>query len=219
LIMLKSQWYPLVLTLVFVYAVEASTVQASTANNATTTRILVLGDSISAGYGMSLESSWVSLLAQVMKSKYPGVSVINASISGETSAGGRARLPALLDTEKPDIVVIELGGNDGLRGFPIKVLRENLTAMTRQAQATGARVILVQMEILPNYGRRYTSAFSDSFGVVAEETGAVLAPFILDGVATDDTLMQADQIHPRASAQPRLLENFLPTLLPMLESQ
>jgi acyl-CoA thioesterase-1 len=175
-------------------------------------RLLVLGDSISAAYGLSLEEGWVALAETALAGRGLAVEVVNASISGETSAGGRRRLPALLETHDPDAVVIELGGNDGLRGYPVAQLRENLAAMAETAQASGARVLLLPMEIPPNYGPRYAGAFRDSFPQVAEETGASLGPFPLEAVATDPTLMQADGIHPTAAAQPRIVETLLPAL-------
>jgi acyl-CoA thioesterase-1 len=199
------------LVLLLLYAAAAPPVLAQART------ILFLGDSISAGYGMSLEQGWVALLARQLDHSHPGFEVVNASISGETSVGALARLPALLTEHEPAVVVIELGGNDGLRGYPVKRFRENLSSMTALSQDAGAGVILVQMEIPPNYGSRYTQAFSESYALVAAETGALLAPFLLDGVATAPGLMQADGIHPTVEAQPRLLENFLPTLLALLE--
>ena len=178
--------------------------------------ILVLGDSISAAYGMSLQEGWVSLLQQRLQQRAPGCNVVNASISGETSAGAAARLPTLLQQYQPVIVVIELGGNDGLRGYPIARLRANLLQMARQSGTNGADVVIVGMEIPPNYGTRYTSAFRESFPLVAEQSGAALLPFLLDGVATERELMQADGIHPTAAAQARLLDNFWPILEPLL---
>ncbi len=175
-------------------------------------RLLVLGDSISAAYGLSLEDGWVALAETALDGRGLAVDVINASISGETSAGGRRRLPALLEAHDPDAVVIELGGNDGLRGYPVAQLRQNLAAMAEAAQASGARVLLLPMEIPPNYGPRYAGAFRDSFPLVAEETGASLGPFPLEAIATDPTLMQADGIHPTAAAQPRIVDTLLPAL-------
>jgi acyl-CoA thioesterase-1 len=172
-------------------------------------KILVLGDSISAAYGMSLEQGWVARLASRLE---PGFTVVNASISGETTEGGLRRLPPLLQTHQPDLVIIELGGNDGLRGYPLKTLRENLAGMVDLSQQSGARVILVPMEIPPNYGTRYTEGFRLAYQSVAEATDSTLAPFILDGVATRPRLMQPDGIHPTVEAQPLLLENMLPTV-------
>ncbi|MHA7817314.1 MAG: arylesterase [Pseudohaliea sp.] len=179
-------------------------------------RLLVLGDSISAAYGLSLEEGWVALAGAALAERGLPVEIINASISGETSAGGRRRLPALLEAHDPDAVVIELGGNDGLRGYPVDQLRRNLAAMAGAAQASGARVLLLPMEIPPNYGPRYAGAFRDSFIRVAEETGATLGPFPLESVATDPALMQPDGIHPTAAAQPLIVETLLPALAAVL---
>ncbi len=174
--------------------------------------LLVLGDSISAAYGMSLQEGWVALLEEKLEQSHPGVRVVNASISGETTGGGLRRLPGLLDEHRPGVVLIELGGNDGLRGFPPARIADNLTSMASLARNAGAKVLLLSMEIPPNYGSRYTAAFRDSFRSAAEASGARLVPFLLEGVATDPTLMQADGIHPTAAAQPRLLANLLPHL-------
>jgi len=178
--------------------------------------LLVLGDSISAAYGMDLEQGWVALLGQRVASEHPGWQVANASISGDTTGGGLRRLPELLNSHQPAVVVIELGGNDGLRGFPIQRIRENLSAMVKAAQSAGARVALLSMAIPPNFGKRYTDLFTASFEQVATSTGATLVPFILDGVATDSQLMQADGIHPTAAAQPIILDNIYPWLVPLI---
>ena len=143
--------------------------------------------------------------------------VINASISGETTGGGLRRLPALLEQHQPQLVIIELGGNDGLRGYPIGKFRTNLETMVTLSSEAGARTLLLPMEIPPNYGARYTSDFRDSYVLVAKKTGAMLAPFILDGVATDPALMQDDGVHPRVEAQPIILQNVLPTVLAALD--
>jgi acyl-CoA thioesterase-1 len=180
-------------------------------------QVLVLGDSISAAYGMDLEQGWVALLQQHLTANEDHWTVINASISGDTTGGGLQRLPDLLKRHTPDIVVIELGGNDGLRGFPITKLRENLTTLALSAQKTGASVLLLSMEIPPNFGRRYTTLFRDSYSIVAEQTNATIAPFILSNIALDADLMQRDGIHPTASAQSLLLENVLPYVLPLVQ--
>jgi acyl-CoA thioesterase-1 len=186
-------------------------------SQAMTRNILVLGDSISAGYGMSLEQGWVALFKRELAEKYPQYTVVNASISGETSGGGLRRLPELLEAHRPSLVIIELGGNDGLRGYPVSQLRDNLRRLAALASDKGAKVILVPVAIPPNYGRRYTSAFSESFALVASETSSTLAPLIFGGVATDPDLMQADGIHPTAEAQPLLLDNIRPTVLEVLK--
>jgi acyl-CoA thioesterase-1 len=179
--------------------------------------ILVLGDSISAAYGMSLEQGWVALLETRLAEQSEPRRVINASISGETTAGGLRRLPALLEQHQPQLVIIELGANDGLRGYPIGRFRTNLESLVVLSQQSGARVILLPMEIPPNYGARYTSDFRNTFVAVAGTTNSTLAPFILDGVATNPGLMQPDGLHPKAEAQPLILENVLPSVLETLE--
>jgi acyl-CoA thioesterase-1 len=180
-------------------------------------RLLVLGDSISAAYGMSLESGWVALLDARLKDEGLNVEVINASISGETSAGGRRRLPGLLETHRPDAVIIELGGNDGLRGYPVASLRENLSSMASAASEVGARVLLLPMEIPPNYGSRYTQAFRDSFREAAQASDARLGPFVLAEIATDPALMQDDGIHPTREAQPKIADLLLPHVKALLD--
>ncbi|MDH3992070.1 MAG: arylesterase [Gammaproteobacteria bacterium] len=178
--------------------------------------VLVLGDSISAAYGMSLEQGWVAMMSEALAEDYPDHRMVNASISGDTTAGGLRRLPELLQQHQPAIVMLELGGNDGLRGYPIKNLRANLRQLAQLSRDSGAQVILLPVAIPPNYGNRYTSAFTQSYAVVAEETGSTLAPLIFEGVATDPTLMQPDGIHPTVAAQPLLVRNVLPTLLEVL---
>ena len=177
----------------------------------------MLGDSISAAYGMSLEQGWVALMGQELDNTHPGYTIVNASISGETTAGALQRLPALLEKHQPNFLIIELGGNDGLRGYPITTLRANLSGMVEQAKNLEAKVILVPMEIPPNYGNRYTKGFRESFILVADNTDSTLAPFLLAGVATNPKLMQADGIHPTVEAQPLLMKNFLPTLLKVIQ--
>jgi acyl-CoA thioesterase-1 len=175
-------------------------------------KILVLGDSISAAYGMSLEQGWVAQMATALQVQYPQASVINASISGETSAGGLRRLPALLEEHAPGVVMIELGANDGLRGYPLQTLKNNLASMVTLAQQAGAKVVLLPMEIPPNYGPRYTSGFRNTYQEIAADTDSLLAPFLLDGVATDPKLIQPDGLHPTVEAQPLILGNVLPTV-------
>jgi acyl-CoA thioesterase-1 len=166
---------------------------------------------------MSLEEGWVALLAGRLEQEQLPYSVVNASISGETSAGAAARLPRLLKEHNPAIVVLELGGNDGLRGYPIKRFRENMQLMLTQSSESGASLLLMGMEIPPNYGARYTDLFRKSYTTLATETGATLVPFLLEGVATDPELMQADRIHPRAEAQAQLLNNMWPALFTLLQ--
>jgi acyl-CoA thioesterase-1 len=181
--------------------------------------VLVLGDSLSAEYGLARGSGWVALLAAKLARQGPPTQVVNASISGETSSGGRSRLPALLRQHRPDVVVIELGANDALRGLPLAMTEANLKAMTEAARTAGARVLIVGMALPPNYGRRYTEEFMALFGKVARAEGAALVPFLLHGVADvpqSRTLFQADGIHPKAEAHPRMLANVWPVLLPLL---
>jgi acyl-CoA thioesterase-1 len=182
--------------------------------------ILVLGDSISAGYGIQRDAGWVSQLqARLAETAAADWQVVNASISGETTSGGLARLPAALAAHEPEVVVIELGGNDGLRGYPVERIRENLSRMVELAQQTGARVLLVGMQIPPNYGPRYTRAFAAVFQEVAERHDVALVPFLLDEVALLPELMQADGIHPTAEAQAYLLETVWPHLQPLLKTE
>ncbi len=178
--------------------------------------ILVIGDSISAGYGIQRNQGWVALLESRVAALQPPHKVVNASISGDTTGGALARLPRTLEIHKPDVVIIELGGNDALRGYPVERIESNLDAMTGLAKDAGASVVVVGMEIPPNYGARYTRAFHAIYADVAKRTGAALVPFLLDGVATDDALMQADGIHPTAAAQERLLDNVWPALKSLL---
>jgi acyl-CoA thioesterase-1 len=181
--------------------------------------VLVVGDSLSAEYGLPRGSGWVALLeARVQRQQLPA-RVVNASISGDTTAGGRSRFAGLLAQHRPDIVVIELGGNDALRGLPLSMTEANLVSMTRDARAAGARVVLVGMQVPPNYGRRYADDFAALFGRVAREEGAALVPFLLKGVADvagADKLFQPDRIHPNAQAHPIILDNVWAVLKPLL---
>ncbi|WP_374439691.1 arylesterase [Pseudomonas panipatensis] len=186
------------------------------AQQAAAQTLLVVGDSISAGLGLDTSQGWVSLLEQRLKAQGTSYKVVNASISGDTSAGGLARLPALLSGEKPQVVVIELGGNDGLRGLPLLQMQQNLTAMVSASQQAGAKVLLLGMRLPPNYGERYNQAFSQVFQHVAEVNKVALVPFFLDGVGGVANMMQPDGIHPASVAQPRLLDNMWPQLEPML---
>ncbi|MEO0438277.1 MAG: arylesterase [Pseudomonadota bacterium] len=168
--------------------------------------VLVLGDSISAAYGMALEQGWVELTERRLQQEWPELEIVNASISGDTSAGGLRRLPALLKSHAPDLVVIELGGNDGLRGYPVPELESNLTKMATLAREAGSQALILPMEIPPNYGPRYTSAFRNSFINASNASGAALGRFLLDDVATDAQLMQDDGIHPTIEAQPLIAD-------------
>ncbi len=174
--------------------------------------VLVLGDSLSAGYGIALEESWVSLLASRLESEGYEHQVINASVSGDTTSGGLARLGRALERHSPDLVVIELGGNDGLRGLPLDVVRSNFVAMIEESRRAGADVVLLGMRIPTNYGARYAEAFHGLYRELAERYALNWVEFFLDGVALDDGLMQADGIHPNAEAQPILLDNAWPAV-------
>jgi acyl-CoA thioesterase-1 len=191
---------------------------AAIAARAETPTILVFGDSISAGYGLPrVEQGWVALLqAKLMKEGY-GYEVVNASVSGETTAGGLARLPRALSLHHPSIVILELGGNDGLRALPIAPMSANLERMADLSIAAGAKVVLVGMRIPPNYGPQYTEQFTRVYAQIAHGEHMALVPFLLDGVALTPGLMQDDGIHPDAAGQPRLLENVWPALAPLLK--
>ncbi len=180
--------------------------------------IMVLGDSISAAFGIAREDGWVHLLDQHFINDHPEADyeVINASISGETTGGGLSRLPKLLANHQPNIVIIELGGNDGLRGYPIKTLRGNLDQLVSLSKQANAKVLVVGMQIPPNYGPRYTQQFYDSFGKIAQKYDAELLPFLLEDIALIPALMQKDGIHPTAVAQPLILRNVLPHLKELL---
>jgi acyl-CoA thioesterase-1 len=178
--------------------------------------VVVLGDSLSAGYGIKIQESWVNLLGKRLASEGYGYGVVNASVSGETTQGGLARLPRVLETHKPAIVIVELGGNDGLRGLPLAASRENLRQIVEKARAAQARVVLVGMMIPPNYGARYGQEFREMFVALAKAYPIAFVPFFLDQVALKPELMQADGLHPNASGQPQLLENLWPKLKPLL---
>ncbi|WP_246312318.1 arylesterase [Pseudaquabacterium terrae] len=179
--------------------------------------IVVLGDSLSAEYGLARGSGWVALMERKLADEKLPASVVNASISGDTSSGGRSRLPALLKAHKPSHLVIELGGNDALRGLPLAMTRDNLQAMARAGKAAGAKVLIVGMQVPPNYGARYTQDFAALFESVARAEGAALVPFLLAGVTDGpqpERLFQPDRIHPTAEAHPRMLANVWPVLKP-----
>jgi acyl-CoA thioesterase-1 len=186
------------------------------AQNAAAGTVLIVGDSISAAFGMDTRQGWVSLLEQRLKDEGFTTTVVNASISGDTSAGGQARLPALLAAHKPALVVLELGGNDGLRGQLPMQLQQNLASMIDQSRDSGAKVLLLGMQLPPNYGVRYTQAFAQVYSNLATEKKVALVPFFLEGIGGKPELMQADGIHPAGAAQGKLLENVWPTLKPLL---
>ena len=182
-------------------------------------RLLVVGDSLSAEYGLQRGAGWVALVDKRMATDKLAWTVINASISGDTTSGGRSRLPALLAQHQPQLVIIELGGNDALRGLPLKMTRDNLVAMTRACKAAKAKVLIAGMQMPPNYGRQYASEFATMFAGVAASEGAALVPFLLHGVAdvaNADALFQGDGIHPKAQAHPRIADNVWPVLRPLL---
>jgi acyl-CoA thioesterase-1 len=179
--------------------------------------ILVVGDSLSAGYGVAVDATWVALLQKRLAAQGYGYRVVNASISGDTTGAARARLPRALELHKPAIVILELGGNDGLRGLPLRQVRENFEFLIEHAQAAGAKVVLIGMRMPPNYGAAYADGFHALYGELAGRYSTPLVGFFLDGVALDDKLMQADGIHPTAAAQPRLLDNLWPVLSPVLK--
>lgn len=174
--------------------------------------ILIVGDSLSAGYGIDVKSTWVALLERRLAEEGYGYRVVNASASGETTGGAKARLPRALEVHQPRVVVLELGGNDALRGLPLKQVEDNLEALIEASQAAGARVVLVGMRIPPNYGAAYADRFHALYGALAREHSVEHVDFFLDGVALDDNLMQADGIHPSAEAQGRLLDNVWPAI-------
>ena len=178
--------------------------------------LLVLGDSISAAFGLDTRQGWVSLLEQRLAAEGFDYQVVNASVSGDTSAGGLARLPTLLAEHRPDLLIVELGGNDGLRGQPPAQLQQNLAAIIQSARESGARVLLLGMQLPPNYGARYNALFSQVYADVAGAAQVPLLGFFLDGVGGVPALMQGDGIHPNAAAQPRLLDNLWPQLKPLL---
>ncbi|MGN5519111.1 arylesterase [Halopseudomonas sp. Lyrl_26] len=179
--------------------------------------ILLIGDSISAAFGLEIEQGWVSLLQKRLADQDYPHRVVNASVSGETTAGGLARLPVLLEQVQPELVIIELGGNDGLRGLPAANMQQNLSAMVEQSRASGADVILLGMRIPPNYGPRYNDAFEQVFVDLSQSLDVPLVPFLLEGVGTVPELMLDDGIHPGAAAQPLLLDNAWPVIRQWLD--
>ncbi|HEX7441067.1 MAG TPA: arylesterase [Caldimonas sp.] len=203
-------------TALLVLAAAGSVVAAAPAGGEI---ILVVGDSLSAEYGLPRGSGWVALLEQRLAREGLHASVVNASISGETTAGGRSRLPALLRQHKPGLVILELGANDALRGLPLDESRANLAAMAQAAKAVGARVLIIGMRVPPNYGRPYGDQFAALFSGVARAEGAALVPFMLKGVADvpqAESLFQPDRIHPIAAAHPVILANVWTVLEPLL---
>ena len=179
---------------------------------------MVFGDSLSAAYNLDLEQGWVRIVARRIEAAKLPWTVVNASVTGETTAGGLRRIPEDLRLHKPDIVVIELGANDALRGQPVAGMRRNLEEIVRRVRQARAEPVLVGMMIPPNYGIDYAAQFHGMYGALAKKDDAALVPFLLEGVADKPELFQADQLHPTAQAQPRLLDNVWPVLRPLLEA-
>ena len=197
----------------------AGTAQAAPPRPAEAPLVLVVGDSLSAEYGIPRGAGWVALLEQRLQRERIPARVVNASVSGDTTSGGRVRLPALLQRHRPAIVVLELGGNDALRGLPLSATRANLLEMTRASKATGAQVLIAGMQLPPNYGRAYSEEFAALFAEVARVEGAALVPFLLAGVADGPdpyAMFQSDRIHPTAQAHARILDNVWPRLRPLM---
>jgi acyl-CoA thioesterase-1 len=182
-------------------------------------KVLVYGDSLSSAYGMPTQAGWVALLEDRLKQEQADYSVVNASISGETSAGGLARIAKTLQREKPEILILELGGNDGLRGLPVAAMKKNLAGIIEQAQKARARVLLVGMRMPPNYGETYNQAFERAFAELAKEYKTAFLPFLLEGFGEKSELFQPDRIHPTESAQPVVLRNVMRALAPLLKKK
>lgn len=199
--------------------VAASLVLASASAYSAPKTVLVVGDSLSAEYGLTRGAGWVALLEQKLKASKIDARIVNASISGETTSGGRARLPALLNQHKPQVVVIELGANDGLRGLPVPAAESNLRDMIAMSQKNGAKVMLVGMRMPPNYGRAYTERFFGMFTTLSKQYKAPLVPFMLEGVADKPALFQSDRLHPNAQAHPIILDNIWPTFSTLITSR
>jgi acyl-CoA thioesterase I len=198
-------------------AVAVLAVAASGSAYSAPKTVLVVGDSLSAEYGLARGTGWVALLEQRMKAEKIDANVVNASISGETTSGGRTRLPTLLRQHKPDVVVLELGANDGLRGLPVTAAEDNLRTMIQLAQQNRAKVLLVGMRMPPNYGRAYTERFAGMYKELAGTYKVPLVPFMLDGVAQDPANFQADRMHPLATAHPTILNNIWPQFAPLVK--
>ena len=215
-------WLPLMAVLFSLFSLQSMAQDADSgadpaAKNKAKT-ILVLGDSISAGFGIPMQQGWVALLSKELQRNDAKTRVINASISGDTTQGGVSRLPELLAKHQPNLVIIELGGNDGLRGTPIQVITHNLTTLIQLSREAGSDILLAGMQIPPNYGRRYTQSFREIFPTLAQQHNTLLLPFILQKVVKKQGLMQADGIHPTAEAQPLILQSVLPEVMKWLEN-
>ncbi|MDP4660467.1 MAG: arylesterase [OM182 bacterium] len=215
--MIKALFSAVYATLLLTQAAAAFAEETPSAGSSPQPKILIFGDSLSAAYGIGEDEGWVTLLAERLAQEDSELEVVNGSVSGETTTGGRARLPSLLARYNPAFVLIELGGNDGLRGLPLSLMRENLTDMIQLSQTSGATVMIAGMQIPPNYGPRYTEPFFAQYAELAEEFDLYLIPFLIDGIPQQPELMQADGIHPKAEAQSMILDNFWPVLLEALQ--
>ena len=222
----RLQWRALLATLallcvfagVHAFAQPAKKPVATMATTPTAQRaVLVMGDSLSAAYGLSAAQGWVALTAEKIAKEKPGWRVINASISGETTAGGAARIAAELKRHKPSVVVIELGANDGLRGLPLAQTRAHLAKMIAASKSANAKVLLIGMRLPPNYGPDYTTQFEQIFRDLSQQQKTAFLPFLLQPIAMDDRAFQADRLHPVASAQPKLRDHVWPALVPLLK--
>jgi len=207
----QSTFPAFALLLAVLWVNSADSAQADTEQT-----LVVFGDSLSAAYGIDEADGWVTLLSQRLAEQGFSYQVINSSVSGETTDGGLSRLPAVLDSFKPALVILELGGNDGLRGLPLTNIKQNLQAMVSLIQGTGAAVMLAGIQIPPNYGPRYTVPFYQQFQAIADDNNLPLLPFLIDGIPQQTELMQADGIHPKAEAQGLILDNVWPVLKPLL---
>jgi len=203
--------------MVMVFAVLCMALLNSPTVYAQSSKVLIMGDSLSAEYGLPRGTGWVKLLENRLKKKYPDIQVINASISGETTSGGQMRMASLLKTYQPKVVVIELGANDALRGLQLTATEQNLRQMIQASKQSGAKVLLLGMRIPPNYGQDYTNKFFAIYGKLATSEQVELLPFFLERVATRMDLFQADRIHPNMTAQSLMLENVWPKLEPLLK--
>ena len=215
--MIKALFSAVYAALLLTLAAAAFAEDSPSAGSSPLPKILIFGDSLSAAYGIGEDEGWVTLLAERLAQEDSELEVVNGSVSGETTTGGRARLPSLLERYNPAFVLIELGGNDGLRGLPLSLMRENLTDMIQLSQSSGATVMIAGIQIPPNYGPRYTEPFFAQYAELAEEFDLYLIPFLIDGIPQQPELMQADGIHPKAEAQSMILDNFWPVLLEALQ--
>lgn len=209
---------PIIRLVAALLLLATTTLHADQADETSARVLMVYGDSLSAAYGISEEQGWVQLLSEKISREGYDWQVVNGSVSGETSTGGLARLPAMLDSYDPDLVILELGGNDGLRGLPLANLEANLLEMIDQIQDRDADVILAGIQIPPNYGPRYTVPFFELFAEIASAEDIPLIPFLIDGIPQQPELMQDDGIHPRAEAQPMIVDNVWPVLEPQLQN-